>query len=47
MIVTVVFLTKDNLFHTQLEMGKEVSIGSHKKDHIQIPGFEANQIVIK
>lgn len=47
MIVTVVFLNKDNLYHTQLEMGKEVSIGSHKKDHIQIPSFEANQIVIK
>lgn len=46
-MITVVLLNNDNLFHTQLEMGQEVSVGSHKKDTIQISGFHANQIVIK
>lgn len=47
MIVTVVLLHNDNIYHSTIELGKTVSIGSHKKDNIFVDGFSAGQVVIK
>ena len=47
MVITAVLLHNDNLFSFPLQYGQEVSIGSHKKDDVQIAEFASGQIVIK
>lgn len=47
MIVTIVLLHNDNMFQTTITPGKEVSIGSHKKDNLIVPEFAPQQICIK
>ena len=47
MIVTIVLLHNDNIYHSTIEMGQEISIGSHKKDDVYVGDFSAEQIVVK
>ena len=47
MTVTVVLMHKDNLYNTTIEYGETISIGSGKKDNINIPEFINEQIVLK
>jgi len=47
MVITVVLLHNDNLHSFALQYGQEVSIGSNKKDNLQIPEFASSQIVVK
>ena len=47
MAVTVVLLHNDSLYNVTLDMGQEISIGSHKKDDIKIADFAPEQILIK
>ena len=47
MVITAVLLHNDNLYSFQLQYGQEVSVGSNKKDNIQIAEFASGQIVIK
>lgn len=47
MVVTIVLLHNDSIYHAPIGMGEEVSIGSHKKDQIFVDGFSAGQIVVK
>lgn len=47
MIITAVLLHNDHLYSFPLQFGQEVSIGSNKKDDLQIAEFISNQIVIK
>ena len=47
MVITAVLLHNDNLYSFQLQYGQELSIGSNKKDDIQISEFASGQIVIK
>lgn len=47
MAVTVVLLHNDSLYNVTLDMGQEISIGSHKKDDINIADFAPAQISIK
>lgn len=47
MVVTIVLLHNDNIYHSTIEMGQEISIGSHKKDDVYVGDFSAEQIVVK
>ncbi len=47
MAITAVLLHQDNLFHTTLEMGQEITFGSHKKDDVRVEDFSPEQISIK
>lgn len=47
MVVTIVLLHNENLYQSTIEMGQEISIGSHKKDNVFVPDFAAEQIKIK
>ncbi len=47
MVVTIVLLHNDNIYHSTIEMGQEISIGSHKKDNLFVSEFSAEQIVVK
>ena len=47
MIITAVLLHNDNLYSAVLQYGQEISMGSNKKDTVQIAGFASGQIVIK
>ena len=46
MSITVVLINKNNLYHHLIEEGDEISFGTHKKDTIQVPGFNAHQIKV-
>ncbi len=47
MAITAVLLHNGSLYSTPLEYGRELSMGSHKKDTVQIPDFAHEQIVIE
>lgn len=47
MVITGVLLHDDHLYSFQLTPGQDISIGTHKKDAVQVPGFANTQIVIK
>ena len=47
MVITAVLLHNENLYSFALQYGQEISIGSNKKDNIQIAEFASGQIVIK
>lgn len=47
MVITIVLLHKDMLFQRQIELGQELSIGSHKKDDVFVPDFMPEQIRIR
>ncbi len=47
MVITAVLLHNDSLYSSALEFGQEITIGSNKKDKIQIAEFVSEQIVIK
>lgn len=47
MVITAVLLHNENLYSVALRYGQEISIGSNKKDNIQIAEFTSRQIVIK
>lgn len=47
MAATLVLLHEDRLFYAELKPGEELTIGSHKKDHIQLAEFKPAQISVK
>ncbi len=47
MIVTIVLLHNDNIYHSLIELGQEISIGSNKKDDVFVADFSAEQITVK
>lgn len=47
MIITVVLLHQDFLYHSKIESGETVTFGSHKKDTVKVEGFAAEQITVK
>ena len=47
MIITAVLLHNDNLYSSRITLGQELSLGSHKKDTIQIPEFGPTQVSLK
>ncbi len=47
MTVTAVLLHNDNIYHSVLDLGQEITFGSHKKDNIYISSFSAGQITVK
>lgn len=47
MRITTVLLYSDNLVQAELERGKELTFGSHKKDTVFIGNFEPSQIKIR
>ena len=47
MIIAVAFLKNDCIYHTMLEQGKKISIGSHKKDDVIVPELDSSDVVIR
>ncbi|MGN0165886.1 MAG: type VII secretion protein EssC [Lachnospiraceae bacterium] len=47
MKIAVALKYNDRLYNTTIEQGQEISIGTHKKDNVQVPGFLTRQMVIK
>lgn len=47
MVVTVVLLHKESIFHSTIELGQEITIGSHKNDDLLVEDFASSQIQIK
>ena len=47
MVITAVLLHNEQLYSFPLQQGQQISIGSHKKDDVQIPSFASSQIVLK
>lgn len=47
MEITGVLLHHDHLYSFPLQPGREVSIGSHKRDQVQVSDFAGGQIVLK
>lgn len=47
MIITAVLLHNDHLYSFPIQLGQEVSIGSNKKDGLQVAEFASSQIVVK
>lgn len=44
MTASVVLLHNDDIYHTILSDGQKLSFGTHKKDDVQVPGFDHGQI---
>ena len=40
----VTVIKHDDLYTSEIEVGSEISFGSHKKDNIYVAGFQAAQI---
>lgn len=47
MVITAVLLQNEHLYSFALRYGQEISVGSNKKDDVQIAEFTSGQIVIK
>lgn len=47
MAFVVTFLYKDSIFHTEIEEGQKITIGSGKKNTIMVPELQEDQIVMK
>lgn len=47
MVVTVAFLKGDYIYHTEIEYRQEITIGSGKKDTINVAELAQEQITVK
>lgn len=47
MTITAVLSTNDTMYTFPLELGAKVTVGSHKKDTVQVADFAAGQIVLQ